>query len=112
MFRAFLTLFRRRRFDVIDADEFGPRLTRQQLLVLFRGREDELIRAFAQLCLCHRAASQRAVEDKSNLPAGQTAFEAGAAAAFTDLLTTLRGLQRGQIDDLLEKWFRDAKERP
>jgi hypothetical protein len=110
MLRAFLNLFcRGRRPAVIDAEEFGPRLTRQQLLVLFRGREDEMIRAFAQLCLCHRAASQRAVEDKSNLAAGQTAFESGAAAGFTDLLTTLRGLQRGQTDAFLEKWFRDAE---
>jgi hypothetical protein len=105
MFRFLSCLFHRRKTIVIDAEEFGPRLTRAQLLLVFKGREDELMRAFAQLCLCHRAASQRAVEDKSNLAAGQTAYESGAAAAYTDLLTSLRALKHGQVDEVLEGWF-------
>jgi hypothetical protein len=88
-------LFPLRRAAVIDVAQYGPRLYLEDLQELFEDREDQRLRALAQLACFHRWLSHRAMEDKSNLLAEQTRFEAGAAAGMSDLLTTLQALQDG-----------------
>jgi hypothetical protein len=46
------------------------------------------------------------VEDKSNLPDGQTAYEAGAAACAADMMALLLALESGKCrDGKLREYF-------
>lgn len=99
-------LFRRERVRVIDVETFGPRLRFSELEMLIKANP-ELVRAVMQVCVFRRELCQRAVEDKSNVLHGQTAFESGAAAGMTDLMATLEAIRQGRSsgNGQLKAWF-------
>ena len=93
---------------VVDVEKrFGPRLQWSTLCAILRGRkEDPLFRALGQVLACQREVCVAAVGDKSNLPAAQTAYEAGAAACTADLMAILLELERGDCHDAnLQAYF-------
>ncbi len=92
------------RLIVIDVETFGPRLKFAELELLLASHP-ELVRAVQQVCLFRRERCQRAVEDKSNLLHGQTAFESGAAAGMSDLMATLELIRQGRADGDVKAWF-------
>jgi hypothetical protein len=91
---------------VIDVDQFGPRFKLAELELLLTGHP-EVLRAVMQVCVMRREQCQRAVEDKSNVMHGQTAFESGAASGMTDLMATLEPFRQGRTsgDGQLKAWF-------
>lgn len=91
---------------VIDTDQFGPRLKLAELEALLAAHP-EVLRAVMQVCVFRREQCQRAVEDKSNVLHGQTAFESGAASGMTDLMATLEPFRLGKSshDGQLKAWF-------
>jgi len=95
---------------VIDVDQFGPRLKLAELEQLLT-TNPEVLRAVMQVCVMRRELCQRAVEDKSNVLHGQTAFESGAASGMTDLMATLEPFRLGQAssDRQLKAWFGEVK---
>ena len=99
-------LFHRRTL-VVDASKFGPRMDWLKFQSVIRHQEETLLfKAMAQLLLAQREICQGAVVDKSNLPNGQTAYEAGAAGCAADLLALLDELERGKCSDQkLRQWF-------
>lgn len=92
--------------QVIDVDQFGPRLKLADLEAILAANP-EVLRAVMQVCVFHRSMCQRAVEDKSNLLHGQTSFESGAASGMTDLMATLEPYRQGRSsgDGQLKAWF-------
>ena len=97
----------RKRVIVVDVGRFGERMRWKEVQSALRGQgQGAVFRAVAQVVCCERERCQRAVEDKSNVPHGETAFEAGAAAAGTDLLGLLTALAEGKCEDRsLKEWF-------
>ena len=97
----------RKRTVVVDVAKFGERMKWKEVQGALLGQgQGAVFRAVAQIVCCERERCQRAVEDKSNVPHGETAFEAGAAAAGTDLLGLLTELVEGKCEDAsLRKWF-------
>lgn len=95
--------------QVIDVDQFGPRLKLTDLQAILSANP-EVLRAVMQVCVFRREMCQRAVEDKSNLLHGQTAFESGAASGMTDLMATLEPFRQGRScgDNQLKAWFGGA----
>jgi len=91
---------------VIDVATFGPRLGFTELETMIKANP-EVVRAVAQVGLFLRERCQRAVEDKSNIAHGQTAFESGGAAGMTDYITTLEMIRQGKAarDGQLREWF-------
>jgi len=87
----------RKRVVVVDVhEEFGERLRWKEVGDALRSQKgDVMYRAVGQVLACQRAMNVRAVEDKSNLPGGQTAYEAGAAACAADVMRVLVELERG-----------------
>jgi len=100
-------LLGRQRVLVVDVARFGPRLKWADVQSALSGRQQELMfRAFGQVLSCQRELNQTAVEDKSNLPNGQTAYEAGAAACAADMMALLLALESGQCrDGKLREYF-------
>lgn len=96
-----------RRTVVVDAGKFGPRMDWPSFQNALRHQgQVTLYRAMAQMLLAQREICQGAVVDKSNLPSGQTAYEAGAAGCAADLLGLLDELERGKCSDQkLREWF-------
>jgi hypothetical protein len=92
--------------QVIDTDQFGPRLKLAELELLLTANP-EVLKAVMQVCVFRRELCQRAVEDKSNILHGQTAFESGAASGMTDLMATLEPFRQGRVsgDGQLKAWF-------
>ena len=99
-------LFHRRTL-VVDASKFGPRMDWPSFQNVLRHQGNTpLYRALAQMLLAQREICQAAVVDKSNLPNGQTAYEAGAAGCAADLLALLDERERGKCgDQKLRQWF-------
>jgi hypothetical protein len=97
---------RSERVRVIDVETFGPRLRFSELEQVLQ-MHPEVVRAVMQVCVMQRELCQRAVEDKSNVLHGQTAFESGAAAGMTDLMATLESIRQGKAgaDGQLKAWF-------
>lgn len=95
------------RVHVIDTDQFGPRLKLAELESILKAHP-EVLRAVQQVCVFRREMCQRAVEDKSNVLHGQTAFESGAASSMTDLMATLEPFRLGakSSDGQLKAWFK------
>ncbi len=102
-------LFQPQRAQVIDTDQFGPRFKHADLEVILKANP-EVLRAVMQVCVFRRELCQRAVEDKSNILHGQTAFESGAASGMTDLMATLEPFRQGRSsgDGQLKAWFGGA----
>lgn len=92
---------------VVDASKFGPRMDWPSFQNVLRHQANTpMFRAMAQMLLAQREICQGAVVDKSNLPSGQTAYEAGAAGCAADLLSLLDELERGKCSDQkLREWF-------
>jgi len=99
-------LFGGGRVQVIDVDQFGPRLKLADLEAIMTSNP-EVLRAVMQVCVFRREQCQRAVEDKSNVLHGQTLFESGAASGMTDLMATLEPFRLGHTssDGQLKAWF-------
>lgn len=93
---------------IIDVETFGPRLCFAELEQMISANP-ELVRAVQQVCLMRREMCQRAVEDKSNVLHGQTAFESGAAAGMSDLMATLEMIRQGRADGEVKAWFGEGK---
>lgn len=106
MKRLFQYLFPRRTV-VVDAGKYGPRMDWPSFQNALRHQgTTPLFRAMAQMLLAQHSICQGAVVDKSNLPSGQTAYEAGAAGCAADLLSLLYELDRGKCSDQkLREWF-------
>ena len=101
-------LLRKPRVMIMDvAQDYGPRLSWPEVRQVFsRGQHDDLYRAVGQVMEFHRQLCQKAVEDKGNLAAGQTAFEAGAAAGIADVKKTIKALASADCNDPdLIEWF-------
>lgn len=100
-----------RRTTIIDVARFGARLEWSEVQSALRGREQEvLFRAVGQIVEFQRQQCQRAVEDKSNVPGGQTMFEAGGAAGAADVLAMLCELAEGRCRDAkLQAWFGERR---
>ena len=82
---------------IIDVGEVGPLLKWKEVQALLRGNRSTLsFRTHMQVLEFHRQLYQRAVQDKSNVPNGQTAFEAGAAAGIADVMAVLWCIERGE----------------
>lgn len=91
---------------VFNVEKFGARLEWKQVQDTLRNRGmDPLYRAVGQIAEAQRQRCQHAVQDKSNLPEGQTAFEAGGAAALSDLMLILAELDAGKCQDPALKRF-------
>lgn len=95
------------RVMVVEVRRFGERLKWTEVESAFRGQQGgNLFRAMGQVLACQREINQLAVEDKSNLPSGQTAYEAGAAACAADLMKLLLELESGTCrDESLRQYF-------
>lgn len=91
----------------INVEAFGPRLSFVDVQVTLRDkRQETFYKAILQLLEFQRQLNQSAVEDKSNVLAGQTQFEAGGAAACAEVMRSLRNLEQGiDQDPQLKAWF-------
>lgn len=100
-----------RRILVVDVKRFGERLTWAEVQNAFRAQQGgTLFRAMGQILACQREINHLAVEDKSNLPAAQTAYEAGAAACAADVMALLLELEAGTCQDArLKAYFAPPK---
>ena len=95
---------------IVDVHEaFGPRLKWAEVQQALRTRKDDpLYRAIGQLLACQREMCVQAVADKSNLPSGQTAYEAGAAGLAADAMALLQTLEQGgKADAQVRAYFGD-----
>lgn len=98
----------RKRTVVVDvAREFGERLTWKEVGDAMRNQGGGgMYRAMGQMLACQMAMNVRAVQDKSNVVGGQTAYEAGAAACAAEVLGLLVELEKGECGDAeLRRWF-------
>lgn len=100
-----------RRVMVVDVRRFGERLAWSEVQTAFRSQQGgTLFRAMGQILACQREINHLAVEDKSNLPAAQTAYEAGAAACAADVMALLLELETGTCQDgRLKAYFAQGK---
>lgn len=92
---------------IINCEEFGPRMKWEEVKQHLAGSKDQIrFKAIMQILEFHRQVFQRAVQDKSNCAAGQTQFEAGAAAGVAEVMQALTTLERGDLHyPDLEQWF-------
>lgn len=100
-------LRRKREVVVLDVAAYGERLTWPAVqAALHHQIGSAWYRALGQILEHQRQRCQNAVADKSNLPNGQTAFEAGGAAALADVMDILAEIERGTCqDERLKQWF-------
>lgn len=96
---------------VIDAAEFGPAMTAEEVAAAIqRARHDAAYIAFGQLLLSQREVCAQAVMKKSNLSDDQVKYEAGAMASAEDVLNNLRALANGgKLDSDLRQWFKPSQ---
>ena len=103
-----MSFFRRKTTPMIlDVARFGGRMTWEEVQTTLRDRQnDAVFRAIAQILEYQRQRCQLAVQDKSNLPDGQMAFEAGAAASAADVLAMMTEIADQKCaDGTLKAWF-------
>ena len=106
--------FQPRRIVFSHVEDFGPRLRVDQVLQLLRGKkESEHFRMIMQLLEFQRQLCQIAVQDKTNVLNGQTAFEAGGAASVQDVMVMIGQLEQGgKMPSDLAAWFKPAVTQP